>query len=270
MEREEAIREAERRFSEKYGKDLEEVRRMRTEAAIEPVRRQVDDAASRALLEAVRPDLSEHFDKDRKKVVDEITADPIAAEVVQAVESWSQPGLDAIVRVINSPKDYSEKSPEVAVAIKTAMKAESVIASVPADERPTTEDGRRFATLKDFNNMPASKRSQYYTIREEELLPQLVIKAAQWEAGQMRESLEKKVEAIAAKRGFVKADAGKKPAPSGLVSQTSPKTETATRASSAPAVRAQLSDPGAERDTTSGSGGIPNDFWSSIGLPPAR
>lgn len=254
--KEQAIREAEERFNQKYGKDLEEVRRAKAEAQLAPIRQQVDDMASKSLLEAIRPDLIEEFGKDRAKVLEELKNDAIAVEAVTSVERWSMPALDAAVRVLNNPTGYSEKSPEVKVLVEAAMRTEQIMASVPRDERPVTEDGRRFSTLKDYANMPASQRSKYYTVQDEGLVTQLIIKAAQYEAGQIKENIERRMESFAKSRGFVKSES--KSSPSAPAQK--PKAE------SAPSVRAQAAVVDVPKEESSTINGVPKAFWDAVGL----
>ena len=254
--KEQAIQEAEERFAKKYGQDIEEVRRSRTEAQLAPLRQQVDQMASKSLLEALRPDLVETFATDKAKVVEEIKNDPIAMEAVAAVEQWSLPALDAAVRVINNPNSYNSKSPEVQRLVNTAMHVEKVLSSVPREERPVAEDGRKFSTMRDYANMPASQRAKYYTVRDEELVPQLIIKTAQYEAGRIKSDLENKAEAFAKRMGYTKTE-----------SKPSQKTEQKpAREASAPSVRAQVAQPDAGNDDSGNVNGLPKAFWQSIGL----
>ena len=254
--KEQAIQEAEERFAKKYGQDIEEVRRSRTEAQLAPLRQQVDQMASKSLLEALRPDLVETFATDKAKVVEEIKNDPIAMEAVAAVEQWSLPALDAAVRVINNPNSYNSKSPEVQRLVNTAMHVEKVLSSVPRDERPVAEDGRKFSTMRDYANMPASQRAKYYTVRDEELVPQLIIKTAQYEAGRIKSDLENKAESFAKRMGYTKTE-----------SKPSQKTEQKqAREASAPRVRAQVAQPDAGNDDSGNVNGLPKAFWQSIGL----
>ena len=254
--KEQAIQEAEERFAKKYGQDIEEVRRSRTEAQLAPLRQQVDQMASKSLLEALRPDLVETFATDKAKVVEEIKNDPIAMEAVAAVEQWSLPALDAAVRVINNPNSYNSKSPEVQRLVNTAMHVEKVLSSVPRDERPVAEDGRKFSTMRDYANMPASQRAKYYTVRDEELVPQLIIKTAQYEAGRIKSDLENKAESFAKRMGYTKTE-----------SKPSQKTEQKqAREASAPSVRAQVAQPDAGNDDNGNVNGLPKAFWQSIGL----
>lgn len=254
--KEQAIQEAEERFAKKYGQDIEEVRRSRTEAQLAPLRQQVDQMASKSLLEALRPDLVETFATDKAKVVEEIKNDPIAMEAVAAVEQWSLPALDAAVRVINNPNSYNSKSPEVQRLVNTAMHVEKVLSSVPRDERPVAEDGRKFSTMRDYANMPASQRAKYYTVRDEELVPQLIIKTAQYEAGRIKSDLENKAESFAKRMGYTKTE-----------SKHSQKTEQKqARDASAPSVRAQVAQPDAGNDDNGNVNGLPKAFWQSIGL----
>jgi hypothetical protein len=254
--KEQAIQEAEERFAKKYGQDIEEVRRSRAEAQLAPLRQQVDQMASQSLLEALRPDLVETFATDKAKVVEEIKNDPIAMEAVAAVEQWSLPALDAAVRVINNPNSYNSKSPEVQRLVNTALHVEKVLSSVPREERPVAEDGRKFATMRDYANMPAAQRSKYYTVRDEELVPQLIIKTAQYEAGRIKSDLENKAEAFAKRMGYTKTE-----------SKPSQKTEQKqAREASAPSVRAQVAQPDAGNDDNGNVNGLPKAFWQSIGL----
>lgn len=254
--KEQAVREAEERFAKKYGQDIEEVRRSRAEAQLAPLRQQVDQMASQSLLEALRPDLVETYSTDRAKVVEEIKNDPIAMEAVSAVEQWSLPALDAAVRVINNPNGYNSNSPEVQRLVNTALHVEKVLSSVPREDRPVTEDGRKFSTMRDYNNMPAAQRSKYYTVRDEELVPQLIIKTAQYEAGRIKSDLEKKAESFAKRMGYTKTE-----------SKPSQKTESKpARESSAPSVRAQVNQPEAGNDDNGNINGLPKAFWQSVGL----
>lgn len=255
--KEQAIREAEERFAKRYGSDIEEVRRAKAEAQLAPIRQQVDEAASKSLLEAVRPDLIETFDSDRAKAIEDIKNDPIAMEAVSTVEQWSIPALDAAVRVINNPSGYSERSREVQTLVNAAMHVENVLKSVPRDERPVTEDGRKFATLRDYANMPAAQRAKYYTIQDEALVPQLIIKTAQYEASRIKSDIEKKAEAYAKRMGFTKSE-----------SESSPKATPKPAATpSAPSVKAQPTGRKDEKAEETSINGVPKGFWESIGLP---
>ena len=254
--KEAAIREAEERFSRKYGQDIEEVRRSRREAELAPIRQQVDRMASMSLLEAVRPDLVEVANADPAKAVEAVKADPIATEAVMAVERWSAPALDLAVRVLNNQSAYSSDSQEVRALASAAMHVDSVLSSVPRDERPVTEDGRRFSSLKDYRNMPASQRAKYYTVQDESLVPQLIIKAAQYEAGKIKESLENRLETYAKQRGYVKSDGNSspKPAPKPAAQPT------------APSVRSTQSATPVKQESEQSINGIPAGFWKDIGL----
>lgn len=254
--KEQAIREAEERFQQKYGKDLEEVRRSKAEAQLAPIRQQVDEMASKSLLEALRPDLVDTFGKDRAKAIEEIKNDAISVEAVTAVEQWSMPALDAAVRVLNNPNGYSEKSPEVKTLVEAAIRTEKIMESVPRDERPVTEDGRRFSTLKDYANMPSSQRSKYYTVQDESLVTQLIIKAAQYEAGKIKDDLTKRAESYARSLGFVKAESKTSPS-------ESPKP---TKTTSAPSVRAQTAVVDVPKEEQATINGVPKAFWDAVGL----
>lgn len=255
--KEQAIQEAEERIAKRYGNEIEEVRRAKAESQLAPIRQQVDAMASKSLLEAVRPDLVEAFDTDRAKVVQDIQDDPIAMEAVTTVEQWSIPALDAAVRVINNPNGYSERSREVQTLVNAALRVEKVIASVPREERPVTEDGRRFSTMRDYANMPSSQRSKYYTVQDEALVPQLIIKTAQYEASRIKSDIEKKAEAYAKRMGFTKSE-----------SNTSQKpTPKPAAASSAPSVKAQPTGRKDEKAEETSINGVPKGFWESIGLP---
>ena len=257
--KEAAIREAEERFAKKYGQDIEEIRRQKVEAELAPVRRQVDVAASKGLLEAVRPDLVEQFDNDPKAVVEAIKEDPIAAEAVSAVERWSLPALDAAVRVINNPSGYTEKSKEVQMLAKAALHVDRLIATVEPENRPVAEDGRRFSTLKDYQQMPAHRRAQYYTVQDETLIIPLMVKAAQLEASRTKEALEKRAEAYAKRMGFVRTG-----------SETSQKAESKpaqkTPAASAPSVKATPNVPEAPKPDQGSIDGLPSEFLKRVGL----
>jgi hypothetical protein len=255
--KEQAIREAEERFAKRYGSDIEEVRRAKAEAQLAPIRQQVDEAASKSLLEAVRPDLIEAFDTDRAKAIEDIKNDPIAMEAVSTVEQWSIPALDAAVRVINNPSGYSEKSREVQTLVNAAMHVENVLKSVPRDERPVTEDGRKFATLRDYANMPAAQRSKYYTIQDENLVPQLIIKTAQYEASRIKSDIEKKAESYAKRMGFTKSESD----------SSQKQTTKSTPTPSAPSVKAQPTGRKDEKAEETSINGVPKGFWESIGLP---
>lgn len=255
--KEQAIREAEERIAKRYGNEIEEVRRAKAEAQLAPIRQQVDAMASKSLLEAVRPDLVEAFDTDRTKAVEDIKNDPIAMEAVSTVEQWSLPALDAAVRVINNPNGYSEKSREVQTLVSAAIHVEKVLASVPREERPVTEDGRRFSTMRDYANMPVSQRSKYYTVRDEELVPQLIIKTAQYEASRIKSDIEKKAEAYAKRMGFTKSESNPSQKP----------TPKPAAAPSAPSVKAQPTGRKDEKAEETSINGVPKGFWESIGLP---
>jgi len=255
--KEQAIREAEERIAKRYGNEIEEVRRAKAEAQLAPIRQQVDEMASKSLLEAVRPDLVEAFDTDRAKAVEDIKNDPIAMEAVSTVEQWSLPALDAAVRVINNPNGYSEKSREVQTLVSAAIHVEKVLASVPREERPVTEDGRRFSTMRDYANMPVSQRSKYYTVRDEELVPQLIIKTAQYEASRIKSDIEKKAEAYAKRMGFTKSESNPSQKP----------TPKPSAAPSAPSVKAQPTGRKDEKAEETSINGVPKGFWESIGLP---
>lgn len=257
--KESAIREAEERFSRKYGQDIEAIRRQRAESELAPVRQQVNQAVSKGLLEAVRPDLVEGFDKDPSAVIDEIKNDPIAVEAVTAVERWSIPALDAAVRVLNNPSGYSEKSPEVQALANAALHVDQVLASVPADERPVAEDGRKFASLKDYARIPAARRGNYYTVQDEALITPLIIKVAQYEASTRKTELEKRAEAYAKRMGYTKQESNTSPKPAA-------KPEPKPAAAPAPSVKAA---PAAEPVAATESKdvfGFPPQFWKGVGL----
>jgi len=254
--KEAAIREAEDRFAKKYGQDIEEVRRSRREAELAPIRQQVDRMASMSLLEAVRPDLVEVANTDPSKAVEAVKADPIATEAVMAVERWSTPALDLAVRVLNNQSAYSSDSQEVKALASAALHVDSVLSSVPRDERPVTEDGRRFSSLKDYRNMPASQRARYYTVQDEALVPQLIIKAAQYEAGKIKESLENRLETYAKQRGYVRSEgnASQKPSPKPAAAPT------------APSVRSTQAATPVKQESEQSINGIPAGFWRDVGL----
>lgn len=256
MIKEAAIREAEERFAKKYGQDIEAVRRTRQEAELAPIRQQVDRMASISLLEAVRPDLVELANTDPTKVVEQVRADPIAVEAVSTVERWSVPALDLAVRVLNNQDAYSHNSKEVQALAQAALHVEKVMASVPRDERPTTEDGRRFSTLRDYSAMPAAQRSRYYTVQEESLVPQLIIKAAQYEAGKIKQDLENRIESYAKQRGYVKSEGNTspKPTPKPAAQPTAP-----TVKSTQPSAPSKSNDEGSYN-------GVPSQFWKDIGI----
>lgn len=255
--KEQAIREAEERIAKRYGSEIEEVRRAKAEAQLAPIRQQIDEAASKSLLEAVRPDLVETFGTDRAKAVEDIQSDPIAMEAVSTVERWSLPALDAAVRVINNPNSYSEKSPEVQTLVSAALHVEKVIASVPREERPVTEDGRKFSTMRDYQNMPSSQRSKYYTVQDEALVPQLIIKTAQYEASRIKIDIEKKAEAYAKRMGFTKSESNPSQKPAAKPAPTP----------SAPSVKAQPTGRKDEKAEETSINGVPRGFWESIGIP---
>jgi hypothetical protein len=204
--KEQAINEAEERIAKRYGNEIDEIRRSKAESQLAPIRRELDDASSKSLLAAVRPDLVDMYDSDRAKALADIKSDPIAMEAVSIVEEWSIPALDAAVRVINNPSGYSNKSREVQTLVNAAMRVENILKSVPRDERPVTEDGRKFATMQDFANMPTSQRSRYYTIQDENLVPQLIIKTATYEASKIKSDIERKAESYAKRMGFTKSE----------------------------------------------------------------
>ena len=256
MLKEAAIREAEDRFAKKYGKDIEDLRRSRVEADLAPIRKHVDELASQSILEAIRPDLVETFSKDRAKVIEELKNDPIAVEAVSTVERWSVPALDAAVRVVNNPSAYNDKSPEVQTLVQAALHVDNVLSSIDREERPVTEDGRRFSTLRDYANMPASQRSKYYTVQDENLVAQLIMKVAQYEAGKLKTDLEKRAESYAKRMGFVKpeSNSSQKAAPKQQFQQ------------SAPSVRSMPSTGDDKPSDQSTSNGVPKAFWDSIGI----
>jgi hypothetical protein len=197
------------------------------------------------------------YDSDRAKALADIKSDPIAMEAVSIVEEWSIPALDAAVRVINNPSGYSNKSREVQTLVNAAMRVENILKSVPRDERPVTEDGRRFATMNDFANMPTSQRSRHYTIQDESLVPQLIIKTANYEASRIKSDIERKAESYAKRMGFTKSE-----------SESSPKaTVKSTPSQSAPSVKAQPTGRKDEKAEETSFNGIPKGFWDSIGLP---
>jgi len=255
--KEQAITEAEERITKRYGNEIDEIRRSKAEAQLAPIRRELDDASSKSLLAAVRPDLVDMYDSDRAKALADIKSDPIAMEAVSIVEEWSIPALDAAVRVINNPSGYSNKSREVQTLVNAAMRVENILKSVPRDERPVTEDGRRFATMNDFANMPTSQRSRHYTIQDESLVPQLIIKTANYEASRIKSDIERKAESYAKRMGFTKSE-----------SESSPKaTVKSTPSQSAPSVKAQPTGRKDEKAEETSFNGIPKGFWDSIGLP---
>lgn len=255
--KEQAITEAEERITKRYGNEIDEIRRSKAEAQLAPIRRELDDASSKSLLAAVRPDLVDMYDSDRAKALADIKSDPIAMEAVSIVEEWSIPALDAAVRVINNPSGYSNKSREVQTLVNAAMRVENILKSVPRDERPVTEDGRRFATMNDFANMPTSQRSRHYTIQDESLVPQLIIKTATYEASRIKSDIERKAESYAKRMGFTKSE-----------SESSPKaTVKSTPSQSAPSVKAQPTGRKDEKAEETSFNGIPKGFWDSIGLP---
>lgn len=255
--KEQAITEAEERIAKRYGSEIDEIRRSKAESQLAPIRRELDDASSKSLLAAVRPDLVDMYDSDRAKALADIKSDPIAMEAVSIVEEWSIPALDAAVRVINNPSGYSNKSREVQTLVSAAMRVENILKSVPRDERPVTEDGRKFATMQDFANMPTSQRSRYYTIQDENLVPQLIIKTATYEASRIKSDIERKAESYAKRMGFTKS-----------ASESSPKaTVKSTPSQSAPSVKAQPTGRKDEKAEETSFNGIPKGFWDSIGLP---
>jgi len=255
--KEQAIAEAEERIAKRYGSEIDEIRRSKAESQLAPIRRELDDASSKSLLAAVRPDLVDMYDSDRTKALADIKSDPIAMEAVSIVEEWSIPALDAAVRVINNPSGYSNKSREVQTLVNAAMRVENILKSVPRDERPVTEDGRKFATMQDFANMPTSQRSRYYTIQDENLVPQLIIKTATYEASRIKSDIERKAESYAKRMGFTKS-----------ASESSPKaTAKSTPSQSAPSVKAQPTGRKDEKAEETSFNGIPKGFWDSIGLP---
>ena len=255
--KEQAINEAEERFTKRYGSEIDEIRRSKVESQLAPIRRELDDAASKSLLEAVRPDLVDMFDSDRAKALADIKSDPIAMEAVSIVEEWSIPALDAAVRVINNPSGYTNKSQEVQTLVNAAMRVENILKSVPRDERPVTEDGRKFSTMQDFANMPSSQRARHYTIQEERLVPQLIIKTANYEASRIKSDIERKAESYAKRMGFTKSE-----------SESSPKPAVkSTPSQSAPSVKAQPTGRKDEKAEETSFNGVPKGFWDSIGLP---
>lgn len=246
--------QAKRKLEEEYGQELQEVRRSRIERELAPVYQQVNEAYSRQILDAIRPDLIDKLGKGTE-VVDALKEDPIAAEAIASVERWAIPGLQAAIAVTKRPDAFRQNSPEVRTLVESALHAESVIASMPEGDRPTTEDGRSFATLKELKAMTPQQRRGYYTIADEDLVPELIIAAARQEASFVKSRAEKLAESYAKRMGFQKK-----------ASETTQTQAPKPAPPAAPTVRASIQSDAPKSEAQQSPDGVPQQFWRNLGI----
>lgn len=256
--RDQAVKEAEKRINELYGDDISEVRRMREEAAIAPIRQKVDREASEALLSAIRPDLDEAYRRDPASVIEEIKKDPVAVEVVSKVERWSVPALDAAVRYTNNPDRFKDNPEVMNLLVQSALKAESVLGAAAPENRPVLEDGRQFATMADFAAMPPSKQARHYTVRDEHLLIPIITNAARLEAAALKEAEENRFMEFAKRRGLVEKGS----------SDSQRQEQAPPPQKPAPTVRSSPQKPADSKKQEQSTGGVPDAFWAAVGMPP--
>jgi hypothetical protein len=257
--REQAVREAEERIEKKFGADLAEVRRIKEESAIAPVRAQVDRVASMSLVEAIRPDLLDAYSKDPSSVVNEMKSDPVAVEVIQKVESWSIPALEAAVVYNANPARFTVDSPEVVQLAHTAKRAEGILWEAKTADRPVTSDGRQFTSIAEYTKMSQAQKARHYTVQDERLLVPLIIAAAKIEAASLAAAEENRLAEYAKRRGFVKNESKS--------SQIAPAKKTPAAQQSAPAVKAAPAPGPDSTPAQQHQSGIPDAFWKAAGIP---
>ena len=102
--------------------------------------------------------------------------------------------------------------------------------------------------------MPEHKRSGYYTIENEEIIPSLIIKAAQFEAGRIKGELENRFENFAKARGYAKSAS-----PASQPATTRPAAQPA-----APTVRSVSSEVSEKKGEPETINGIPAAFWKAV------
>jgi len=169
----EAREEALKIWSEENSKRQSEERRQR----IAPIAEQTATDSVLEALEAIDPKLVEVVKKDGEKgLADE---DPIALKLVSQAAQIFSPLITETIKISEGLVAPTQSNPIHAKIEEVMMSIEnSVLALEPSDRiKVETIGGRqvqkRFATMEDFANMPAEKRSRYWTVGKDEVLYKL-------------------------------------------------------------------------------------------------
>jgi hypothetical protein len=169
----EAREEASKALAEENSRRQSEERRQR----VAPMAEQTANDSVMEALEAIDPKLVEVVKKDGEKgLADE---DPIALKLVSQAAQIFSPLITETIKISEGLVSPTQGNPvhakieEVMVSIENA-----VLALDPSDRiKVETVGGRqvqkRFATMEDFANMPAEKRSRYWTVGKDEVVYKL-------------------------------------------------------------------------------------------------
>lgn len=169
----EAREEAAKALAEENSRRQTEERRQR----VTPMAEQTANDSVMEALEAIDPKLVEVVKKDGEKgLADE---DPIALKLVSQAAQIFSPLITETIKISEGLVSPTQSNPvhakieEVMVSIENA-----VLALDPSDRiKVETVGGRqvqkRFATMEDFANMPAEKRSRYWTVGKDEVVYKL-------------------------------------------------------------------------------------------------
>lgn len=157
------------------------------------------------LGDAFKGVLDTHGNINNAEIAKLLEADPlnaIAMDAATAVEVFSE----NVHTLFNQLVPFDEKNPAHSYVADYVAAKEAEMQRLPVAQQ-VNEQGQRFVTAEEYATLPAAQRKFYYRLNQS----LLVKKFAEEQAATVKTKVaaeEKRIEQLAAKRGYVKAPAG--------------------------------------------------------------
>lgn len=157
------------------------------------------------LGDAFKGVLDAHGNINNAEIAKLLEADPlnaIAMDAATAVEVFSE----NVHTLFNQLVPFDEKNPAHSYVADYVAAKEAEMQRMPVAQQ-VNEQGQRFVTAEEYATLPAAQRKFYYRLNQS----LLVKKFAEEQAATVKTKVaaeEKRIEQLAAKRGYVKAPAG--------------------------------------------------------------
>lgn len=184
--------------------------------------------------------LDENGNINRAEIKKLTDADPLKTIALQGAEKV-ETFRGELYKLVNGLADFDEKNKLHATIAGFVDEQEAVAKALPADQQ-VDEQGRRFATAQEYNEMPADKRKGFWRLTEKELSRIFIAREAEAVKATITAE-EARLESYAKSRGYAKNGTPNPPAPPVPPPPTLPATTTALPPSPSGAVEPRMAQP---------------------------
>lgn len=207
-----------------------------------------------AIVDAIDPEIGAEARKNPQAAIDRLKEDDLAVPVIKQIAQWAAPAMNAALAIANDIETPDLQNNESHKALRDV--ALSIDADITKGIKAKTKDGKRIVSIREYDKMDEDDREDVASVANANDLPGIIQAFAALEAKDLitaeRQRYARYEEKMRAKQS--------KETPAKETKAEPQKQETKT-----PAVKATTAPPASKTNAES-KDGLPNAFWSNLGL----